>query len=162
MDVSGQRHWSLLLSPSLPSSSCSASSFCFSLHPTLYPWVELRLMTFSVSVYSSVVQKEKKNGGKKGVLASQTPLFGKGLCLVVAIFPFWTYCFGHFCDCNGPGLAINLSLVMVSKVKTTRESRYKQEPLNSSHSFSSHPAEKTRCLEMSSFRISPRKANRAE
>lgn len=84
MDVSGQRHWSLLLSPLLPSSSCSASSFCFSLHPTLYPWVELRLMTFSVSVYSSVVQKEKKND----YLLPKHHCSGKG-CV-------WLWSFSHF------------------------------------------------------------------
>lgn len=86
MDVSGQRHWSLLLFPLVLSSFCSASFFCFILHQTLYPWVELWLMTFSVSVYSSVVKRKKK--WKEGLLASQTPLLRKVLCLVVVISPF--------------------------------------------------------------------------
>lgn len=86
MDVSGQRHWSLLLSPLVLSSFCSASFFCFILHQTLYPWVELWLMTFSVSVYSSVVKRKKK--WKEGLLASQTPLLRKVLCLVVVISLF--------------------------------------------------------------------------
>lgn len=87
MDVSGQRHWSLLLFPLVLSSFCSASFFCFILHQTLYPWVELWLMTFSVSVYSSVVKRKKKKW-KEGLLASQTPLLRKVLCLVVVISPF--------------------------------------------------------------------------